>query len=258
MGRIMLEVAYDGSAYHGWQLEPGVPTVEFCLNTALERLTGERIQVSGASRTDAGVHALGNLCVLDTESPIPPARMGAALQAYLPPDIVIRDSRAVAADFHPRFCDSVKEYEYTLYRDPKANPLVRNRSWHIYRHLDPEAMARGGAQMVGEQDFASFCAAGAQVSSTVRRILSLDIREEGPFLKINVRGNGFLYNMVRIISGTLVQLGLGRWPVERVSQIIAARDRSQAGPTAPPQGLCLMKIDLFPAGYPEGLWKEGR
>lgn len=253
----MLKVAYDGSAYHGWQMEPTGLSVEEVLNQALEKLTGEVIRVQGASRTDAGVHALGNLCIFDTESPIPPDRFGKALQAYLPEDIVIRASEEVAADFHPRFCDSIKSYEYTIYRDSLPNPLVRNHSWFIYRPLDVETMRKAAACLVGEHDFSSFCAAGAQVKSKVRRILSLDIREEGPRLILKVKGSGFLYNMVRIISGTLAEVGLGRMAAEDMPRILQARDRAQAGPTAPPQGLCLVDIALYPEGYPAGLWQEG-
>lgn len=250
MRRIMLTVAYDGSAYHGWQTEPTGITVEEVLNRALSALLKEEIRVSGASRTDAGVHAKGNLCVFDTEAAIPPEKIAPALLGRLPEDIVVRASREVPADFHPRRCDSVKTYEYTIYRDRLPDPLVRKMSWFFYRELDVSAMKEAAAYLVGEHDFQSFCAAGAQVESFVRRILDLDVYEEGPFLKIRVSGTGFLYNMVRIITGTLVQVGLGQKRPEELPAILAARDRRTAGPTAPPQGLCLMKIDLFPDGFP--------
>lgn len=250
MRRIMLTVAYDGSAYHGWQIEPTGITVEEVLNRALSALLREEIRVSGASRTDAGVHARGNLCVFDTGAPIPPEKIAPALLGRLPADIVVRASREVPEDFHPRRCDSVKTYEYTLYRDRLPDPLVRNTSWFFYRDLDVEAMRRAAAFLVGEHDFASFCAAGAQVQTTVRRITSLTLLEEGPFLKIRVSGTGFLYNMVRILTGTLVQVGLGQKKPEEMITVLNAKDRGKAGPTAPPQGLCLMKIDLYPDGFP--------
>ena len=250
MKRIMLTVAYEGTAYHGWQLEPTGITIEEVLNRALGELLGEPIRVSGASRTDAGVHALGNLCVFDSETPIPPEKIALALQGRLPEDIVVRASREVAPDFHPRRCDSIKTYEYTLYRDRLPNPLTRRFATHFYRPLDAEVMRSAGQYLVGEHDFKSFCAAGSQAETTVRRIISLEVIEEGPYLRIRVRGTGFLYNMVRIIAGTLIQVGLGQKRPEDLPDILAARDRSQAGPTAPPQGLCLMEIALYPDGFP--------
>ncbi len=257
MKRIMLTVAYDGSAYHGWQTEPTGITVEEVLNRKLSDLLGEPVRVSGASRTDAGVHALGNLCVFDTETRIPPEKIAAALTGRLPDDIVIRESCEVPADFHPRRCDSIKTYEYTFYRASCPNPLVRRTSTFIYRPLDVDAMRRAASFLPGEHDFKSFCAAGAQVETTVRRILSAELTEDGPFLRFKVSGTGFLYNMVRILAGTLMKAGLGQIAPEQMEGILAARDRSAAGPTAPPQGLCLMRIDLYPDGYPEGLFENG-
>ncbi len=250
MKRIMLTVAYDGSAYHGWQIEPTGLTIEEMLNRALSGLLREEIRVSGASRTDAGVHALGNLCVFDTASPIPPEKIAPALSGRLPDDIVVQESREVPADFHPRRCDSIKTYEYTVYRGRVPNPLVRRYSYFFYRPLDIEAMRRAGAHLVGLHDFKSFCAAGSQAETTVRRILSLTVREDGPFLRIEVRGTGFLYNMVRIIAGTLIKAGLGQLDPDGIPAVLSARDRRLAGPTAPPQGLCLKQIDLYPEGFP--------
>ncbi|MBO4872552.1 MAG: tRNA pseudouridine(38-40) synthase TruA [Lachnospiraceae bacterium] len=253
MRRIMLTVAYDGSDYHGWQTEPTGITVEEVLNRALSALLKEEVRVSGASRTDAGVHARGNLCVFDTEAPIPPEKIAPALLGRLPDDIVVRASREVPAGFHPRRCDSVKTYEYTIYRDELPDPLVRRTSWFLYRPLDVEAMRRAAAFLIGEHDFQSFCAAGAQVQTTVRRITAVTVAEDGPFLRIRVSGTGFLYNMVRILTGTLVQVGLGQKRPEDIPLILVSKDRAQAGPTAPPQGLCLMKIDLYPSGFPAEL-----
>ena len=254
MRRIMLTVAYDGSGYHGWQIEPTGITVEAVLNRALSELLKEEIRVSGASRTDAGVHARGNLCVFDTDAPIPPEKIAPALLGRLPDDIVVRASREVPQDFHPRRCDSVKTYEYTIYRDSLPDPLVRRTSWFFYRPLDINAMREAARFLVGEHDFMSFCASGAQVQTTVRRITALSVEEEGPFLKLRVSGTGFLYNMVRILTGTLVQVGLGQKAPEDMPRILEAKDRAQAGPTAPPQGLCLMKIELYPEGFPKDLW----
>ena len=257
MKRIMLTVAYDGSAYHGWQIEPTGLTVEEVVNRCLSGLLGENVKVSGASRTDAGVHALGNLCVFDTDTRIPPDKIAPALNGRLPEDIVIRASREVPAGFHPRRCDSIKTYEYTFYRDRLPNPLVRKTSTFIYRPLDLSAMREAAAYWEGEHDFASFCAAGSQAETTVRRIIRTDITEDGPFLRFRVSGTGFLYNMVRIMAGTLLKAGLGQIRPESVPQILEAKDRTQAGPTAPPQGLCLIGIDLYPDGFPDGMWENG-
>ena len=256
MKRVMLTVSYEGTAYHGWQVEPTGITVEEVLNGALSSLLKEEIRVQGASRTDAGVHALGNLCIFDTNAPIPAEKIAAALSGRLPSDIVVTESRQVEDDFHPRYCDSIKTYEYTIYRAQRPNPLVRNSSLFFYRPLDVSAMRQAAAYLVGEHDFKSFCASAAQVKTTVRKIFSLDLREEGPFLKIEVRGSGFLYNMVRIISGTLIKVGLGQLDPDQIPDIIAAKDRSAAGPTAPPEGLCLKEIRLFPEGLPSCCTRE--
>ncbi|MBP3728714.1 MAG: tRNA pseudouridine(38-40) synthase TruA [Lachnospiraceae bacterium] len=257
MKRVMLTVAYEGTNYHGWQREPTGITIEEVLNRELSRLLGEEILVSGASRTDAGVHALGNLCVLDTESPIPPEKIAPALLGRMPEDIVVTRSEEVAPDFHPRRCDSVKCYEYTIYRGRFPNPLCRRTSLHFYRPLEPALMQQAGAFLVGEHDFKSFCAAGSQAESTVRRILSLQVTEDSAFLRIQVRGTGFLYNMVRIIAGTLIQAGLGRLDPLALPGILEGKNRELAGPTAPPEGLCLMGIELFPEGFPPGLLGKG-
>ena len=254
MKRIMLKVAYDGTAYHGWQLEPTGVSIEEKLNEALSALTGEAITVSGASRTDAGVHAKGNLCVFDTETPIPPEKIALAVNAYLPENIVVTESCEVPEDFHPRRCDSLKTYCYTILNTPLPDPLRRRYAAWIRRPLDEEKMRQAAAYLVGEHDFKSFCSAGSQALTTVRRITALDVAREGDLIRVTVTGTGFLYNMVRILSGTLMQAGLGAMPPEQMRQILEAKDRQAAGPTAPPEGLCLEKIELYPEGFPEGLW----
>ena len=254
MKRIMLTVAYDGTDYHGWQLEPTGVTVEEKLNAALSALTGEMITVSGASRTDAGVHAKGNLCVFDTASPIPPEKIALAVNAYLPEDIVVTESHEVPGDFHPRRCDSLKTYCYTILNAQLPDPLrIRYAAW-FRRPLEEEKMRLAGAYLVGEHDFKSFCSAGSQALTTVRRIVSLNVLREGDLIRVTVQGTGFLYNMVRILTGTLMQAGLGAMAPEEMPRILEAKDRQAAGPTAPPEGLCLEKIDLYPEGFPEGLW----
>ena len=255
--RILLRVAYDGTNYHGWQGQPNAKTIEGELNRVLTQLTGEKIQVTGASRTDAGVHALGNVAVFDTASKIPAEKFSYALNQRLPEDIVIQSSLQVADDFHPRHCDCCKTYEYDILNRTFPLPAYRNTAYFLYGDLDLDAMRRACQAFPGEHDFASFCAAGAQVQTTVRTIYSLEVLEQplavtergvssqrSPerLLTIRVRGNGFLYNMVRIIAGTLVEVGRGHIRPEEVEGIIAACDRAKAGPTAPARGLRLVEI----------------
>lgn len=314
--RILLRVAYDGTNYHGWQLQPNATTIEGELNRALCALTGEEIVVTGASRTDAGVHALGNVAVFDTTSRIPAEKFSYALNQRLPEDIVIQSSKQVADDFHPRHCDCRKTYEYDILNRTFPLPAYRNTVYFLYGTLNIEAMRRACQAFLGEHDFASFCAAGAQVQTTVRTIYSLEVEcrplteagtpvppasgeavnaadgkhgeqvqqaqsasgemlnaaagesdeqvqqaqpESGEtaipaagganagsadqLLTIRVKGNGFLYNMVRIIAGTLVEVGRGHIKPEEVAGIIAAKDRAKAGPTAPARGLRLVEIE---------------
>ena len=208
--RILLRVAYDGTNYHGWQVQPNAKTIEGELNRVLTQLTGEKIQVTGASRTDAGVHALGNVAVFDTASKIPAEKFSYALNQRLPEDIVIQSSLQVADDFHPRHCDCCKTYEYDILNRTFPLPAYRNTAYFLYGDLDLDAMRRACQAFPGEHDFASFCAAGAQVQTTVRTIYSLEVLEQplavtergvssqrSPerLLTIRVRGNGFLYNM---------------------------------------------------------------
>lgn len=251
--RILLRVAYDGTNYHGWQLQPNAATIEGELNRALCALTGEEIVVTGASRTDAGVHALGNVAVFDTTSRIPAEKFSYALNQRLPEDIVIQSSRQVADDFHPRHCDCRKTYEYDILNRTFPLPAYRNTAYFLYGTLNIEAMRQACQAFLGEHDFASFCAAGAQVQTTVRTIYSLEVEcrplteanvgSADQLLTIRVKGNGFLYNMVRIIAGTLVEVGRGHIKPEEVAGIIAAKDRAKAGPTAPARGLRLVEIE---------------
>lgn len=236
----MLTVAYDGTRYHGWQRQPDKNSIEDVLDQCLSDLTREPVRVIGASRTDAGVHALGNVAVFDTQ-----ARMGAdkfsyALNQRLPEDIRIRASREVPADFHPRKTESIKTYEYHILNEEFANPVERLYSYFCYVPLDEGLMQRAADFLVGEHDFQSFCSAGAQVESTVRTLYSCTVRREETKLTIRIQGNGFLYNMVRIIAGTLMEAGKGKYPPEHVRDILLAADRRAAGPTAPARGLVLV------------------
>lgn len=245
MKRIKLVVAYDGTAYSGWQLQPGVRTIEGELNRCLSSLFHEEIQVIGASRTDAGVHALCNVAVFDTEARIPGEKVCYALNQRLPEDIRIRESCEVASDFHPRHCDSKKTYEYRILNAPFAIPTRRLYTHFTYVPLDVELMKKGAAYLAGEHDFKSFCAVAAVVETTVRTITDIQIEKAGDEISIRVCGTGFLYNMVRIIAGTLMEIGRGSYPPERMGEILAARDRRAAGPTAPACGLTLIKYEFF-------------
>lgn len=245
MKRIMLTVAYDGTNYHGWQVQPNGETIEGVLNRRLFELLGEKIEVIGASRTDAGVHAMGNLAVFDTDSRIPADKIAYALNQRLPEDIRIQKSEEVAADFHPRRCDSRKTYEYRIYCAAFPMPTKRLYAHFTYVPMNVDLMSQGAAYLVGEHDFKSFCSAEAQVETTVRRIDEIKISEEGREIVIRVTGGGFLYNMVRIIAGTLMEVGKGRLAPQEVEKILAAKDRQAAGPTAPACGLTLVGYEIL-------------
>lgn len=242
MKRIKLIVAYDGTNYCGWQTQINGITVEEVLNKTLSGLLKENIRVIGASRTDSGVHALGNVAVFDTESKIPGDKFSFALNQRLPEDIRIQESCQVADDFHPRFCDTIKTYEYKILNRKFALPTERLYSAFVYYSLDVEKMQMAAAYLVGEHDFKSFCSSGSQVESTVRTITDISVEKHGEMISIRVSGNGFLYNMVRIIVGTLMKIGLGVWEPERMEEILNACDRNAAGPKAEARGLTLVEI----------------
>ncbi len=245
MKRIMLTVAYDGSAYSGFQEQNNAPTIEGEINRCLKELLGEEIRVVGGSRTDAGVHALCNVAVFDTESRIPGEKISYALNQRLPEDIRIRESREMPAGFHPRHCESRKTYEYKIINDKFPIPTKRLYGHFTYVPLDERRMKAAAAYLVGEHDFKSFCSAGSQVLSTVRTIYDIQAEREKEEITIRVTGSGFLYHMVRIIAGTLMEAGKGLWEPDHMKDIIAARDRSAAGPTAPACGLMLVKYKFM-------------
>lgn len=243
--RVQLTVAYDGTRYHGWQFQPGEPTIEGELNKHLSDLLREDIQVIGASRTDAGVHALCNVAVFDTDNRMPAEKISYALNQRLPEDISIQCSKEVDAEFHPRHCDSRKTYEYRITRGEFPVPTKRLYSYFTYHKLDVERMKEAAAYLVGEHDFKSFCSVKAVVETTVRTIYNVDVEEQGQDIVIRVRGNGFLYNMVRIIAGTLMEVGKGAIEPGKVKDILQGCDRTLAGPTAPAHGLMLVKYEFL-------------
>ncbi|EET58664.1 tRNA pseudouridine synthase A [Marvinbryantia formatexigens DSM 14469] len=242
MKRVKLIVAYDGTNYSGWQIQPNAVTIESMLNLHLSELLGEPIRVIGASRTDAGVHALGNVAVFDTSARMPAEKISYAMNTRLPQDIRIQDSCEVAADFHPRFCKTIKTYEYRILNRRFPDPTRRLYSLFYYYPLDVENMRRALAYLVGEHDFKSLCTHKEEVENTVRTIYEADIQKDGDMISIRISGNGFLYNMVRIIVGTLLRVGSGYYPPEYMQELLAAKNRQAAGETAPPQGLTLLEI----------------
>lgn len=244
--RVRLTVAYDGTNYHGWQIQNNGITIESELNRCLTDLLQEPIEVIGASRTDSGVHALGNIAVFDTTSRMPAEKVSYALNQRLPEDIRIQKSEQVESDWHPRKCDSRKTYEYRIYRAEFPMPVKRLYSLFTYHELDVDRMQEAASYLEGEHDFKSFCQTGAQVESTVRTLYSVEVEAQGAHdLVIRVCGNGFLYNMVRIIAGTLLDIGQGKREPMDIFTILEAKDRGAAGPTAPAHGLTLMKYEFL-------------
>ena len=242
MKRVKLTIAYDGTNYCGWQVQPNGITIEEVINKALQKLTGEPILVIGASRTDSGVHAMGNVAVFDTETTIPSERIAMALNQRLPEDIVIIKSEEVPLDFHPRYCDCSKTYEYHIINTRIPIPTKRLTNYFVSYNLNLDHMREAASYLVGEHDFVSFCNVRTDVENTVRTITALDIIENGDEITVRITGNGFLYNMVRIIVGTLIRVGRGFYTPEKVKEILEAKDRKAAGVTAPAHGLMLMEI----------------
>ena len=260
----MLTVAYDGTGYVGWQTQKNGIAVEQVLNEHLSALLKEDISVIGASRTDSGVHARGNVAVFDTETRIPPEKISYALNQSLPPDIKIVRSAETAADFHPRRADCIKTYEYRILNCRYCLPTARLYADYVYYPMNIENMRRGAAFLIGEHDFTAFSAAGGQQRSPVRTVYSIDIKTEllnpdadpeadgaagfrPQYVTVTVKGNGFLYNMVRIIAGTLEKTALGIFPPEYVGEILESRDRSKSAPKAPARGLMLVGIEYLQA-----------
>lgn len=240
--RIKLTVAYDGTNYSGFQSQTNAVAIQDILEDALEDLFGHPVKTMGASRTDTGVHARGNVAAFDIETRILPGKIALALNARLPEDIRITDSAAVPETFHPRFNDCIKTYSYRILNRRFPDPLTRLYTLHYYYALDHEKMNEAAQYLIGEHDFAAFCSAGFSGKSTVRTITRSEVKREGDLITYTVSGNGFLYNMVRIIAGTLIDVGCGRKTPEEMADIIASRDRKRAGDTALAKGLTLENI----------------
>lgn len=243
MPRILIKVAYDGTEYHGFQIQDNGRTIQGELQRALFELTGESITLIGGSRTDAGVHSKGNVAVFDTVSRISPLKFAKALNTKLPHDIVVWYSDEAAPNFHPRKVKSIKTYEYSILNADYEDPLLMRFFHHIPRILDIEGMKKAAVYFEGEHDFTSFCTASDTNTDKVRTIYSSKIitdKNDERILRYHVEGNGFLYNMVRIMTGTLIQVGLGQFSPSDIPGMIEKRHRGAAGSTAPAKGLCHM------------------
>lgn len=243
MKRIGLIVSYDGTAYAGFQIQKNALTIEEVLNKSLSDLLKEEIHIIGASRTDAGVHALGNVAVFDTETKIPAEKIMFAVNQYLPEDIKIQKSYELSLDFHPRYHNSRKTYEYKILNTKASIPLYRFNTYFYHKNLNVEKMQNAARYLLGEHDFQAFCSANAQVNDTYRIIYLLDVVQDGNIITIRISGNGFLYNMVRIIAGSLILVGAGYKSPEWIKEVLDSRDRQNAGACAPALGLTLVGIE---------------
>ncbi|GAB6096621.1 tRNA pseudouridine(38-40) synthase TruA [Desulfatiferula olefinivorans] len=241
-----LIIEYDGSAFHGWQIQPDLPTIQDEIQRVLRTMTQKDIIVHGSGRTDAGVHALGQVAHFSCDTRISANQFRLALNQMLPGGIVIRECRTVDASFHARFSAKGKTYRYLILNDPVPRAVGRHYHWHIHRPLDVPAMQAAADHLVGEMDYKSFEGTGSPRESTVRRISRASVLRDSEWVTVEVSGNGFLKFMVRNIVGTLVDAGLGKLSPDEFRDVIAARDRKRAGATAPPQGLFLLKVDYDP------------
>ena len=243
--RILFTIAYDGTEYAGWQKQKydNVKTVQGTFENACKKLFGKQdIEVIGASRTDAGVHAIGQRAVIEVETPIPTTKIPFAIRSFLPDDIVVRKAEEVAENFHPRYDCVKKTYCYIFYYDDFCNPIVRKNSVFVYGKLDILAMKQAASYLIGTYDFKCFCTAGSSVTTTVRTIFDCNVEKKEHFITITITGDGFLYHMVRIIAGTLLEVAKGNKKAEDIISIINSKNRTKAGMTAPAKGLTLLEI----------------
>ena len=251
MRTILLLLEYDGTGFAGWQLQPNGRSVQEVVEGALAALLGEPVRLHSAGRTDAGVHARAMPAHFTTGRPLPLRAFRDGLNRLLPVDIAVSEAREMPAEFHARFSARGKWYRYTILRSPVRSPLLARAAWQLRGVLDLAAMRAAAALLAGEHDFAAFRASGCAARTTVRRLDSIALTEDGALLHIDVRGSGFLRNMVRMLTGTLVEIGRGKRPIQDVERLLANETGVRCGPTAPPQGLCLMAVT-----YPEEFQKS--
>ena len=243
--RILFTIAYDGSDFFGWQKQPdeNIRTVQGEFEKALGRFFKKNIECIGASRTDRGVHAMGQRAVIDIDTTVPTEKFPLALHSFLPEDISVVKAEDVNAEFHPRYDCVKKTYQYKIYNGKYRNPICRKYSEYCHVFLDEKKMNEVSKAFIGTHDFKAFAASGNSSKTTVRTILDIDVKREGEFVVITVTGDGFLYNMIRIMAGTLMLAGTGKLDFDGLLKIIESRDRTKAGKTAGPNGLTLMEIN---------------
>jgi tRNA pseudouridine38-40 synthase len=242
MRQIKLIIEYDGTNYSGWQVQPNGVTIQQVLEEALAKLLGEQVRLRSSGRTDAGVHARGMVAAFRTEKLLPLQAFSHGVNTLIPPDIAVKSAEEVDPGFDPRNDAVSKHYRYMILPAPVRSPLSRLSAWHFRRPLDLDRMREAGAHFVGEHDFCAFRGYNCSARTTVRTIFSLEVRREEDFIVIDVVGSGFLKNMIRIIVGTLVEVGEGKLSPDDVPAILAGGKRPDAGATAPAQGLCLIEV----------------
>lgn len=242
MRTIKLTISYDGTSYAGWQRQPNGVAIQQVMEDALEKILGLQVRLYSSGRTDAGVHAEGMVAAFRTDREIPLSAFSDGLNSLLPPDIAVRAAEEAPPEFDPRRDAKGKHYRYTILNTPRRSPLCRLYAWHLRGELDIEAMREAARLMTGEKDFAAFRTSGCAARTTVRNIFSVDVLREVEFLRIDVKGSGFLRNMVRIMVGTLVEVGLGKIQPAAITALFNGKNGARAGMTAPALGLCLVEV----------------
>lgn len=243
MRNIKLLLEYEGTAYVGWQRQAQPNSIQQALEEAIARITGAHVSITGASRTDAGVHARGQVANFMTSSSLSIEKLRDALNAVLPPDIGVLEAAEAAEDFNARFAAKSKAYEYTIWNRPTRPVLSRLFCWHVHKPLGVEKMSAAARLLLGTHDFACFASANTDRVTSVRTMTEAGVSEKEGIITVSLEGNGFLYNMVRAVTGTLVEVGRGKLSIEGFGEILASRDRARAGRTAPARGLCLVRVE---------------
>ena len=240
-----MEISYDGTNYSGWQKQNNSYTIEEAVNDAVSKACNEQIEVIGASRTDAGVHAKGQVAVFETDTTIPTDKLALVINQYLPKDIVVNRCLECDKNFHPRYANMIKTYSYRIWTNEIPDPVMRKYTYYHYFPLDIDKMREATSYLIGEHDFASFCSAKSDVKNTVRIIYSIDIDKIENEIIFTFKGNGFLYNMIRMIVGVIIKIGNGYYEPEYIKELLSIKIRGSAKPTAPALGLCLEEIEYL-------------
>ncbi|OQY25766.1 MAG: tRNA pseudouridine(38-40) synthase TruA [Desulfobacteraceae bacterium 4572_35.2] len=242
MTRICLTIEYDGTRYGGWQIQPNADTIQECVEKALEKVIGSHVRVYSSGRTDAGVHSVGMRAHFDTGTLLPLSAYREGVNRFLAADVAIRSAEVVDEHFHARFDAVGKWYQYKVYRGKIRSPLQRNTAWHVPLKLDIESIVEAATFFVGRHDFSAFRSSSCVAKTATREIYAFDVIEQGDFLIFNVKGSGFLKNMVRVLVGTLVDVGSGQFDTKSIQNLLECGERKKAGRTAPACGLCLMDV----------------